>query len=301
MITKEADSGRDHLQALLGQNLQAFEENLSQRTKVPPERIVEFLSCSNAELEQQARVIEEVERRFATLLERCEEEPERIGPYMRALDPKAFSRDHEWRNLVHELSREGPRFQEHKRMALTKYLEYLSFRKELLNFICSRRKQPTQVGKFLDSDVAKVLEPAEESHVGALKETDAFGMTRVVAMPMASDKYVRLPEKESVRFKLREGESLELFLAAHRFEVHVEGEELRLVDERGVAHRLPEGRSSVGRHIDNDVMLDSRYQEISRFHLIIERPDPESLRLTDISSFGTFADAKQLPSTIERW
>ena len=108
MSMSEASQGGERLESVLGTSLQAFEENLSQRTKVPPERIVEFLSCSNAELEQQARVIEEVERRFAILLDRCEKEPDNLGPFMRALDPKAFSRDHDWRSLVLALSRQGP-------------------------------------------------------------------------------------------------------------------------------------------------------------------------------------------------
>ncbi len=294
MSMSEASRGGERLESVLGTSVQAFEENLSQRTKVPPERIVEFLSCSNAELEQQARVIEEVERRFAILLDRCEKEPDNLGPFMRALDPKAFSRDHDWRNLVLALSRQGAGYEIHKRVALTKYLEYLSFRKELLNFICSRRKQPGQVGK-LAKEMGKALGHPTEASAASMKQTDAFGMTRVAAMPMASDKYVRLPDRETVRLALRSGESLQVFLASHRFEVRAQAEELKLVDERGVSHPLPAGRSSIGRHIDNDVMLDSRYQEISRFHLIIEREEPATLRLTDISSFGTFVDAARLP------
>ncbi len=294
MSMSEASQGGVRLESVLGASLQAFEENLSQRTKVPPERIVEFLSCSNAELEQQARVIEEVERRFAILLDRCEKEPDNLGPFMRALDPKAFSRDHDWRSLVLALSRQGAGYELHKRVALTKYLEYLSFRKELLNFICSRRKQPRQGGK-LAREMRKALGQPDEASAASLKETDAFGMTRVAAMPMASDKYVRLPERQTVRMKLRTGESLQVFLASHRFVVRARAEELELVDERGVSHRLPAGRSSIGRHVDNDVMLDSGYQEISRFHLIIEREEPATLRVTDISSFGTFVDAARLP------
>ncbi len=294
MTTSEASQGKEQLDTVLGSSLNAFEANLSQRTKVPPERIVEFLSCSNAELEQQARVIEEVERRFTTLLDRCEKQPDNLGPFMRALDPKAFSRDHDWRSLVQALSRQGAGYEIHKRVALSKYLEYLSFRKELLNFICSRRKQPGQVGK-LAGDMGKALGGPDERAAASLKQTDAFGMTRVAAMPMASDKYARLPEKETVRLKLRKGESLLVFLASHRFELKVREEELELVEERGVSHHLPSSRSSIGRHIDNDVMLDSRYQEISRFHLIIERQEPATLRLTDISSFGTFVDAARLP------
>ncbi len=294
MTMSEASQGRDQLESVLGTSLQAFEDNLSQRTKVPPERIVEFLACSNAELEQQARVIEEVERRFTILLDRCEKEPDNLGPFMRALDPKAFSRDHDWRSLVLALSRQGGGYETYKRVALTKYLEYLSFRKELLNFICSRRKQSGQAGR-LAKDVGKALGGPDQRSAASLKQTDAFGMTRVAAMPMASDKYVRLPDKETVRLALRKGESLLLFLASHRFELKAQADELALVDERGVSHYLPAGRSSIGRHIDNDVMLDARYQEISRFHLIIERDEPPTLRLTDISSFGTFVDAARLP------
>jgi hypothetical protein len=255
MNIQDVDTEASRKTSRLNCSLQEFEDDLSQRTKVPPERIVEFLSCSNSELESQARVIEDVEKRFATLLEGCEANPENIGPYMRALDPKTFSRDHGWRNLVETLNAEAQGAEDFKRLALTKYLEYLSFRKELLHFICSRRS---------------------------------------ACMPMASDAYVKLPDRETVEFTLGAGETMEVFLASHRFEISG-GSGASLMDEQGMSYPLPEGRVSVGRHIDNDIMLDPRYQEVSRFHLIIDRDEPDIIRLTDLSSFGSFVRASLMP------
>lgn len=292
MHDQDASQERRRARSLVAGSLEEFEDSLSQRTKVPPERIVEFLSCSNAELEEQARVIEEVQRRFSTLLERCEADPRNISPFMRAMDPKAFSRDHDWRDLVQELNQDRAGREEFKHMALTKYLEYLSFRKELLQFIRTRRASPDQLSKAAE-DVGLALTPDPQVLAGALKETDAFGMTRAVCMPMASDEYTKLPEKATVEFSLGEGEAVELLLASHRFELRG-GPDACLVDEWGVAYHLPEGRTSVGRHIDNDIMLDPRYQEVSRFHILIDREEPDIIRLTDLSSFGTFMRGGQL-------
>lgn len=177
-------------------------------------------------------------------------------------------------------------------MALSKYLEYLSFRKELLQFIRTRRSSPDPISKAA-ADVGFALTPDPQVVAGALKETDAFGMTRAVCMPMASDEYTKLPEKATVEFALGEGEAVELLLASHRFELRG-GADACLIDEWGVAYHLPEGRTSVGRHIDNDIMLDPRYQEVSRFHMLIDREEPDVIRLTDLSSFGTFMRAGQL-------
>jgi len=292
MNIQDANTESSRMTSRLNCSLQEFEDDLSQRTKVPPERIVEFLSCSNSELESQAQVIEDVEKRFFTLLERCEANPANIGPYMRALDPKTFSRDHGWRNLVQTLNAEAQGAEDFKRLALTKYLEYLSFRKELLHFICSRRSTASQVHE-VPVNLDEALRDPPSAPAGALKETDAFGMTRSVCMPMASDNYVKLPDKETVEFTLGAGETMEVFLASHRFEISG-GPDASLMDEQGMSYPLPEGRVSVGRHIDNDIMLDPRYQEVSRFHLIIDREEPDIIRLTDLSSFGSFVAANRM-------
>ncbi len=292
MNIEDAESDSNMVSPVLDRSLQEFEEELAQRTKVPPERIVEFLSCSNSELESQARVIEDLESRFTTLLERCAANPDNIGPYMRALDPKSFSRDHGWRALVQTLNEEMRGADEFKRALLSKYLEYLSFRKELLHFICSRRTNPAQL-QAVSMNVAELLGDNPAVPAGAMKETDAFGMTRSVCMPMASDNYVKLPDKETVEFTVGAGETMEVFLASHRFEISG-GPDASLIDEQGMSYPLPEGRVSVGRHIDNDIMLDPRYQEVSRFHVIVDREDPDIIRLTDLSSFGTFVQAGRL-------
>ena len=293
MNIEDTNSESSEIRSVLDCSLQEFEKDLCQRTNVPPERIVQFLACSNSELESQARVIEGVQGRFANVLQRCEAEPENIGHYMRALDPKTFSRDHGWRTLVQILNEQAHGAEEFQRLVLSKYLEYLSFRKELLHFIRARRDSaPPALESSMD--IGEVLGETDAVPPGALKETDAFGMTRSVCMPMASDKYLRLPDKETVEFTLSAGETMEVFLASHRFEIS-SGPDASLVDEQGMCYPLPEGRVSVGRHIDNDIMLDPRYQEVSRFHVIVDREDPDIIRLTDLSSFGTFVQADRLP------
>jgi hypothetical protein len=57
------------------------------------------------------------------------------GPATRELGLQVFSNDDHWRELVESLNELGDSFDGYKRLALTKYLQYLGARQELLRLI----------------------------------------------------------------------------------------------------------------------------------------------------------------------
>ena len=53
---------------------------------------------------------------------------------------------------------------------------------------------------------------------------------------------------------------------------------------------LRDGSNIVGRDPGGDIVLEARWPDVSRRHLIIEVTDLGRLILTDLSSFGTFVE-----------
>jgi hypothetical protein len=284
-----SDAGNGSNEMVIPDLPEEFAGTLESRTKVPPERIVEFLTWSDAELEQEAREIDGMRLRFQTILSRYARDPSVVDQGLGGLEVKSFSRDHNWRAILEALSEVGQEFREHKRMAIASYLQYLDFRRDLLRFITTRRRkseagsQGTRQERSLMGTIGR----------GVLKDTSAFDMPKSQVMPMASDGFVRLPQRGPVQVRVAQGEVAVIYLGSSRFEL-VGGMDLHLTDEKGVIYYLAEGVTAVGRHLENDVVVDPDYRDVSRFHLTIDWRGEDLVTLTDVSSLGTFISPAKL-------
>lgn len=278
-------------ESMVAGDLEEFRKSLEARTRVPPERILEFLAMSDVELIQQSRVIGRIERRFSGILTRVDRDSVTIAGFLRALDIRVFTRDHKWRNIIAALNQRGLDYDDYRRLALERYLEYLRFRREILMFIHRRRAERAEsVPERPSEGKPRHLDTLQMTSIlpGDARDTDAFKRPASQLQPMASDKFVRLPRNETVDVTLAPRELLDLFLAAHRFTLSIVGGDLQLVDEQGVTYFLPQGQRTLGRHARNDIIVDTDYREISRFHLVIEWQGGNTVQLTDISTLGTF-------------
>ena len=72
---------------------------------------------------------------------------------------------------------------------------------------------------------------------------------------------------------------------------------MQFSDDDDVSTTLRRGKNIVGRDASCDVLMNSAYREVSRKHLIIEVAEPNLVRLTDISSHGTFLSPRLLENT----
>ena len=82
-------------------------------------------------------------------------------------------------------------------------------------------------------------------------------------------------------------------LAGHMFRV-IGATPPILVDQHGVTYFLKEGKNMVGRHPQSDVVANPDFRDISRAHLIIEWRGNHAVRVTDLSSRGTFVALQHL-------
>jgi hypothetical protein len=263
------------------QSVADYGHQLSCRTQLPSERLSEFLGWSENEIREEARAVTRVLKRFAEAVVRSMDSPEGLDDFLGALDLKIISRDHDWRGIFAAIrdyhDNESAEF---KRTTLIKYLQYLSFRKRLLDYICSRRTGLATTGEM-------------SAPLGAGGRDAAAQGDLVGDLPG----FERMPMGESVPVHLGNEEVLELVLGRNLFEL-VGGPHPYVVDENGVTCFVREGRNVIGRHPESDLSVDANFGNVSRAHMILDWDGGRGFTLMDLSSRGSWMRAELLRAAL---
>jgi hypothetical protein len=254
---------------------------LAGRTAIPASKFMALSDLGDDALLKEADGIRQVERRFADVLSRAMEGRTQVGGFLKELDLNLLSQDNDWRLIVESLNRLDSNYEDYKKLALIKYMQYLASRQEVVQFLYASRRekksaaaplQPEAIGSesmmrdTLLLDLSSLSEPRK-------KETDS--------------PFDRLPKGETIDVALSKQQTLAVLLGKHRFQI-VLGSSVRFIDEGKCNLPIKEGKNIVGRDTSCDVIIDSGYRDISRKHLIIEKEGAGLLKFTDISSLGTF-------------
>ncbi len=109
-----------------------FEFSLAGRTSVPSSKITAMVKCSTKQLQTEAHTIKDIEKRFVQILSRSIEDTSSISRSLKELDTSIFSQDHKWRNIIGALNEGGDEFNPFRRVALVKYMQYLSSRQDII-------------------------------------------------------------------------------------------------------------------------------------------------------------------------
>ena len=112
--------------------LNKFEGRLAERTKVPPNKLGEFLGWSEERLKLESKTVAKVLKRFAEAVVDSMEHPDSADKFLRELDLRSISRDHDWWAIFSTIRAQEAGYEGYKRAVLIKYLQYLSFRKRLI-------------------------------------------------------------------------------------------------------------------------------------------------------------------------
>lgn len=264
-----------------------FDFAVSGRIAVPSKKITDMVKFSPEQLQKEARTIKEIEKKFVAILSKSIEDTNSINRAIRELDPLIFSQDHGWRDIISSLNGGDEEFNPFRRVALVKYMQYLSARQEIIKYLYSEKK------KMLNEPVAK---PGEENEQGEFRET--LMLENTIFEPVSDDKkgpsnFDRMPKGEAVTVTLNPGAEMGILLSKHKCSV-VAKDGIHFVDHTGKSFRLGKGRNIIGRDTVSTVILDPSLRDISRLHLVIENIDDSSLQLTDLSSHGSFMPIKYL-------
>ena len=167
---------------------------------------------------------------------------------------------------------------------LIKYLQYLSFRKRLLEFIHSRKAGLEETDELaIDlTHLPKIAQAAEDGSV-----------VRLGVVAASPGGFKRIPLGETVEIVLGSDDIFCFLLGRHRFEL-IGGSRPYVLDANGVTCFVRSGRNMVGRHPESDVTVDANFSDVSRAHLVLEWDGAERFRVMDLSSRGTWLPASFL-------
>ena len=275
-------------QTLHFHSLVDFEFALNGRTSIPAKKISDLVKFSVQQLKKEAHTIKEVEKRFVEILSKSIEEPEGIGRAIRELDPIIFSNDHGWREIINALNNSDDDIDEFRRLAIVKYMQYLSSRQEIIKYLYSEKSRitPDQVA------------PDDPSDKDMMKTTVILDST-VIGMPVGKagqdddSDMTRMPKGEAVTINLKPGKDVEILLSKHQCKLRG-GDKIEFIDQSGKHHELQDGRNVVGRDAVSTIHMEQGLRDISRLHLVIEKVGKNQLSLTDLSSHGTYLPYKYI-------
>ena len=272
--------------------LAEFEFALGGRTNVPASKLADLIVLSPAELKREAKSIKSVEKRFVDILSRSIAQPGEIGRLVREVDMQVFSNDYDWRSIFKALNHEDESFDELRRVAVVKYMQYLRSRQDVIKQTYRVKLKETDRPSESGRDARSPLEETKDQ----FKETSIFDSVSLQAplVQVPSAALTRLPKGEAVSIKPQRGTSFDLCLSKHPF-VFRNGAQRELVDELGNVHPIEPGKNIIGRDSVCNIMVDNSLRDVSRMHLIIEPLEGDTLRFTDLSSHGTFLPAALVP------
>jgi len=213
------------------------------------------------------------------------ENPASTNAFLRDLDLKSISRDHDWRAIFSTIRAHESGYDGYKRTVLIRYLQYLSFRKRLLDYIYTRKQGFDEMDSYADELTEYPSPPPLAAPDTGFDSGDG---------PMSEDglrrftgDFRRMPMGEALEIPLAKAEKLDIMLAGHLFRI-IGGHPPSLIDQNGVTYFLKDGRNMVGRHPESDVPIDQNFSDVSRAHLIVEWEGTERITVIDLSSRGSF-------------
>ena len=259
-----------------------FEFCLTGRTSVPSKKITELVKLPAKKLKTEAVTIKDIEKRFVNILSRSIENPNSINQALRELDPTIFSQDHNWRSIIGALNEGGDELNPFRRIALVKYMQYLSSRQEIIKYLYSEKQAQLNGG-------AKSAEDGNDE-TSSDKLSGTFILENTLFEPFKEgkqDEFERMPKGEAVSVKLAAGREIDIRLSKHKCVISSKNG-IEFIDQAGNRHPLGKGRNVVGRDTSSNIKIDSTLRDISRLHLLIENLGDNYLQITDMSSHGTF-------------
>ena len=272
------------------QSPQDFEFALNGRTCLPAPKIAALSRLDDNELLREAEAIRAVEQRFSQALSGTLEDITSVGPFLKAMEPTIISQDNNWRSIIMALNDVDRVPETYKKIALVKYMQYLTSRQEVVKSLYANR-QPRSTAEDRPVNGSAVYRPTAR-----FRDTMLINLSDISEMERHEISFSRLPKGETVEIALQRDHAVDLLLAKHQCRILLQ-DRLLFVNQEGHDSELRVGRNIVGRDATSDVIMDSGLRDVSRKHLIVENDGVGQVKLTDISSHGTSLPPRFLDHT----
>ncbi|MGY8814465.1 MAG: FHA domain-containing protein [Gammaproteobacteria bacterium] len=248
------------------------------RTAVSSNKLSELFKLSIDQLDLQSKKIEEVNKFLFSMITKLVEDTDGIVTVMNELDPSYFSNDHDWRKIILSLNDCDEIFNPVRKIALTKYMQYLSTLDDTIGFIRKDRKALS--GEKQQSSEIENPEFGETWGVGHL-------LSDLQNDSGTLNDFKQLPKDKAVEFRLAPGKHIDILLASYFCQIASKDNHIQYIDNERVVN-LNMGRNIIGRSNNSTVQIKSTQKDVSRSHLAIQVCDSNILQLTDLSSAGSF-------------
>ncbi len=218
--------------------------------------------------------LREQRSRFTGLLHDCQRG---LYSWTEHLSARAIHEENDWRTVFHALLMRPAAQLPYLQCAVAGYMAYL-----LRSEMALRLIQPFK-GANEAYATSGTPDPTSVLDLAAIKPGELSETLR------------RLPQGEPVLIRVAQGCEVSLKLAQHQVSLsHRSGWSLSTA--HGERFGLSAGPNVVGRSHENQVVLDGRWTEVSRRHLVAEPLAENLIALTDLSSQGTFIEPSALAS-----
>ncbi len=275
-------------QSLKFNSLADFEFSLAGRTSVPSKKITGMVKFSTDELKKEARTIKDIEKRFVSILSSSIEDPDSINRALREMDAQIFSQDNNWRQIISALHNGDNELNEFRRVALVKYMQYLSSRQEIIKYLYSEKKR-----NIKSSASSNDTEAGSEFKNTLILENTVF---EPISGEYQSGEMEKMPKGENVTIRMKPGKKIVILLSKNQCKIIADESSIKFIDDAGRSYDLKIGKNVIGRDSKSDIMMDPKLRDVSRMHLVIDVDDTNTLYLTDLSAHGTYLPAKYLES-----
>jgi FHA domain-containing protein len=254
---------------LIFNSIDDFEFALNARTSIPLDKVTEAIKATPGNLLLESNSIVVAIEKLTEIINQPAETVSGVTTRLKPINSVIFSNDNGWRNIFIALKKDNSSDSSvYKQIALKKYLQYLSNRKDLMD-------------SLLGDQVENI--EAVSLRTGELEIDDDFDNTAI------KEKYgmMAMPKGEAVSFNVKEGDKIELLLANYHCKLIVR-DGLKFLDPNNIEYPISIGINKVGRAKECSVRLQDTMQKISRMHLKILNHNDTKLELIDLSTYGTY-------------
>jgi hypothetical protein len=262
---------------------QEYDRFLSARIDVSADSIEQLAQLDGHGVQRQLRHTRRSHKNSVDILVRAMETRARLRHLWGMLDVDKVPDEHDWPSILFAAGSADRISDAALRQTLTHYIHYLESRRDILESL----GREWRAGARPSGSPRPVVPRAMRAE--AAPPSSRF-TTRLNQL------YARLPRRRAVNLDLNVHKEVTVYLARNRFVLkRVEGQ-VMLQQQDGISYEIRPGRTMVGRSAQCEICLDSASGDISRQHLLIEMTVNHHVRLTDLSSRGTYLP----PELLER-
>jgi hypothetical protein len=252
-----------------------YDRFLSSRIEVQADCIERLAALDAHGVQRQLRHTRRSHKNSVDILVRALETKSRLRYLWGMLDVDKVPDEQDWPTILFAVGSNDRISDPALRLTLTHYIHYLESRRDILETLGREWRASGRSSGSLNAVVPHAM------RADAVPPSSRF-TTRLNQL------YARLPRRRAVNLDLNTHAEIIVYLARNRFVLRlVEGQAI-LQQLDGVSYEVRPGRTMVGRSAQCEICLDSASGDISRQHLLLEMTVNHHLRLTDLSSRGTY-------------